>query len=89
MEGIFKDFEFFGGMGYGGIFRCSFQIGLNPYEMQEHRQEVLEFLAGFCQKFSMLEGNISAVKDQHEFATREELETEGYSIWSYTAICND
>lgn len=89
MEGIFKDFKFLGSAEYGWIFRCSFEIGLNPYEMVEHIDEVREFLAGICRKFNMLTATVTLDIGQQEFATREKLKTEGQSIWRYIAVCND
>lgn len=86
-EGIFKDFEFCNGWGGNNMFQCSFRIGLNPYEIRKHLDEIREALACLCQNFRLLGCCITLDEWQHTFATAEELATEEPSIWSYTAIC--
>lgn len=86
-EGIFKDFEFCNALGASGLWRCWFRIGLNPYEIRKHHDEVCEALACITQNFRWLGCSIVLDEGQHSFATAEELQAEGPLIWSYTAIC--
>lgn len=87
-EGVFKDFRFRGAHGNIEQFRCYFEIGLNPYEIREHLDEIREWLATLCNNYALL-GSIVVAAEAHEypFATAEELKERQGLIWRYVAIC--
>ncbi len=87
-EYIFKDFEFRGAYGNSEQYRCYFEIGLNPYEIREHLDEIRECLAAICNNYALL-GSIVVAAEAHEypFATAEELRDRQGLIWRYVAIC--
>ena len=90
MVDIFENFEFINaiwGNDMSSPYYCTFQIGLNPYEVRKYLDDIRERLAVICQNYRLLGSMIIPTDFDRPFKTADELSAAPKSVWSYTAVC--